>query len=106
MLPSIYRKHAPRIYKQSRFVVTKMGIEQHSTDAQRRERRERKEGGYLFALRLPHFIIISVCSSVQASKSADLTLEICVPIPLCIPEQRIQMKTPKDHDAQRGCVLT
>ena len=70
--------------------------------AARSRKKTRTEDIYLFPLRLPHLIIISVCSSVQASRSADLTREICVPIPRCIPEQRMQMKTPRDQDAQRG----
>ena len=61
---------------------------------------------YLLARRFPHLTIFWVCSSVQASRSADFTLDICVPIPLWIPEHRMQMKTPSDHDAHLGCVAT
>lgn len=36
---------------------------------------------YLFALEFPHFNTLCNCSSVQASRSTDLTLLMCVPIP-------------------------
>jgi hypothetical protein len=58
------------------------------------------------ARRLPHLSIIAVCSSVQASRSALFTLEMCVPIPRWIPEHRIHINTPSDQDAHRGCVAT
>lgn len=37
---------------------------------------------HLFALAFPHFTTLCSCSSVQASRSTDLTLLICVPMPL------------------------
>ena len=40
----------------------------------------------LFALELPQRSTLCNCSSVQASRSTDLTLLICVPMPRCIPE--------------------
>lgn len=40
----------------------------------------------LFALSFPHLRTFCSCSSVQASRSTDFTLLICVPIPRCIPE--------------------
>lgn len=44
----------------------------------------------------------SICSSVHTSKSTDLTREMCVPMDRWIPEQRIQIKQPRFHEAQRG----
>lgn len=60
---------------------------------------------YLFALALPHRIIFANCSSVQESRSTDLTRLTCVPRPRWMPEQRMQKKTPRFHEAQRGCLL-
>lgn len=60
---------------------------------------------YLFALPLPHFSMLRVCSSVQLSRSTDLTREICVPMPRWIPEQRMHTKTPKFQEAHLGCLL-
>ena len=60
---------------------------------------------YLFARALPHRSIDCICSSVQESRSTDLTREMCVPMPLWMPEQRMQTKTPMFHEAQRGCLL-
>lgn len=60
---------------------------------------------YLFALALPHLIILCICSSVQESRSTDLTRETCVPMPRCMPEQRMQMKMPRFQLAHRGCLL-
>ena len=57
---------------------------------------------YLFALALPHFSTLCSCSSVQVSRSTDLTLEMCVPIPRWIPEHRMHMKTPRFQLAHRG----
>lgn len=57
---------------------------------------------YLFALEFPHFSTLCSCSSVHASRSTDLTLLICVPIPLCIPEHRMQMKIPRFQLAHLG----
>lgn len=57
---------------------------------------------YLFALAFPHFKTLCSCSSVQASRSTDLTRLICVPIPLCMPEQRMQTKIPKFQLAHLG----
>lgn len=42
------------------------------------------------------------CSSVHLSRFTDLTLDICVPRFLWIPEQRIHTKTPKFVEAHRG----
>lgn len=56
----------------------------------------------LLALALPHFSTLWSCSSVQASKSTDLTRLMCVPIPRWMPEHRMQMKIPKFHEAHRG----
>lgn len=36
---------------------------------------------YLFALAFPHFSTLCNCSSVQESRSTDLTLLICTPMP-------------------------
>ena len=60
---------------------------------------------YLFARELPHRKMLWSCSSVHESKSTDLTLLICVPIPRWMPEQRMQRKTPKFQLAHRGCLL-
>ena len=60
---------------------------------------------YLFARLLPHFKMFCSCSSVQASRSTDLTLLICVPMPRWIPEQRMQTNTPRFQLAQRGCLF-
>ena len=49
--------------------------------------RPRHSTAHLFALAFPHRSTLCNCSSVQASKSTDLTRLICVPIPRCIPEQ-------------------
>ena len=57
---------------------------------------------YLFARALPHFSTLCSCSSVQVSRSTDLTLLMCVPMPRCIPEHRMQMKTPRFQLAHRG----
>jgi hypothetical protein len=60
---------------------------------------------YLFARALPHFSTLCSCSSVHASRSTDFTLLICVPIPRCIPEHRMQMKMPRFQLAHRGCLF-
>lgn len=57
---------------------------------------------YLFARELPHFRTLCSCSSVQESRSTDLTLLMCVPIPRCMPEHRIQTKTPRFQLAHLG----
>jgi hypothetical protein len=57
---------------------------------------------YLLALAFPHRSMLASCSSVHESKSTDLTLLICVPMPLCIPEHRMQMNIPKFQLAHRG----
>src|SRR5438045_9098792 len=57
---------------------------------------------YLFARELPHFSTLCNCSSVQASRSTDLTLLMCVPMPRWIPEQRMHMKIPKFQLAHLG----
>jgi hypothetical protein len=64
------------------------------------------KGRYLLARLLPHFFIFSVCSSVQLSRSALLTRETWTPRPRWMPEHRMQMKTPKFHDVQRGYEFT
>lgn len=48
-----------------------------------------KNHSYLFARALPHLTTLCNCSSVQASRSTDLTRLMCVPIPRCIPEHLI-----------------
>lgn len=60
---------------------------------------------YLLALSLPHRSMLCSCSSVQESKSTDLTLLICVPMPRCIPEHRMQMKMPRFQLAHLGCLF-
>jgi hypothetical protein len=59
---------------------------------------------YLFARAFPHFSTLCNCSSVHVSRSTDLTLLMCVPIPRCMPEQRMHMKTPRFQLAHRGSV--
>jgi hypothetical protein len=59
---------------------------------------------YLFARAFPHFSTLCSCSSVQVSRSTDLTLLMCVPIPRWMPEQRMHMKTPRFQLAHRGSV--
>lgn len=60
---------------------------------------------YLLALALPHLSTLCSCSSVHVSRSTDLTLLMCVPMPRWMPEQRMQMKTPRFQLAQRGCLF-
>ena len=60
---------------------------------------------YLFALEFPQRKTLCSCSSVQASKSTDFTRLICVPIPRCIPEHRIQTNTPRFQLAHLGCLF-
>jgi hypothetical protein len=60
---------------------------------------------YLFARALPHFNTLCSCSSVQVSRSTDLTLLMCVPIPRCMPEHRMQKKTPRFQLAHRGSTI-
>ena len=67
-----------------------------------RDERKGRKDTYLLALALPQFTTPCNCSSVQASRSTDLTLLIWVPILLWTPEQRIQMKTPMFQEAHRG----
>lgn len=58
----------------------------------------------LFALAFPHLSTLCNCSSVQASKSTDLTRLMCVPIPRCIPEQLrpiIRGRTVREAQVQR-----
>lgn len=59
---------------------------------------------YLFARALPQFRMLCICSSVQESRSTDLTLLIWTPMLRWMPEQRMQMKTPRFQLAQRGSV--
>lgn len=60
---------------------------------------------YLFALALPHRSMLCSCSSVHESRSTDLTLLMWVPMPLWIPEHRMQTKTPRFQLAHRGCLF-
>lgn len=57
---------------------------------------------YLFARAFPHTSTLCSCSSVHESRSTDLTLLMCVPIPRWMPEQRMQTKIPKFQLAHRG----
>lgn len=57
---------------------------------------------YLFAREFPHTSTLCSCSSVHESRSTDLTLLMCVPIPRWMPEQRMQTKIPKFQLAHRG----
>ena len=57
---------------------------------------------YLFALEFPHFSTLWSCSSVQASRSTDLTRLICVPMPLCMPEHLMHTKIPRFQLAHLG----
>lgn len=57
---------------------------------------------HLLAREFPHFKTLCNCSSVHASRSTDLTRLIWVPMPRWMPEQRMQMKMPRFHDAHRG----
>lgn len=57
---------------------------------------------YLFARAFPHTSTLCNCSSVHESRSTDLTLLMCVPIPRWMPEQRIQTKIPRFQLAHRG----
>lgn len=59
------------------------------------------------ALALPQSRAACTCSSVQSSRSTDLTFEICTPSERCTPEQPMQMKMQQGslvsiQDAQRG----
>lgn len=56
----------------------------------------------LLARPFPHFNTLCNCSSVQASRSTDLTRLIWVPIPRWMPEQRMQTKMPRFQEAHRG----
>lgn len=60
---------------------------------------------YLFARALPHDRTDWSCSSVQESRSTDLTRLMWVPMPRWMPEQRMQMKTPRFQEAHRGSML-
>jgi hypothetical protein len=60
---------------------------------------------YLLARAFPQRSILCICSSVQVSRSTDLTFEMCVPMPRWMPEQRMQMKTPMFQLAHRGCLF-
>ena len=59
---------------------------------------------YLFALEFPHFRTLCSCSSVHASRSTDLTLLMCVPMPRCIPEHLMQTNMPRFQLAHLGSV--
>lgn len=59
---------------------------------------------YLFARALPHFRTLCSCSSVQESRSTDLTRLMWTPMLRWMPEQRMQMKTPRFQLAHRGSV--
>jgi hypothetical protein len=54
---------------------------------------------------LPQRTTLWSCSSVHASRSTDFTRLIWVPMPLCMPEQRIQINIPRFQEAHRGCLL-
>ena len=43
-----------------------------------------------------------ICSGVQESRLTDFTRDMCTPRLRWMPAQRIQRKTPRFHDAQRG----
>lgn len=60
---------------------------------------------YLLARAFPQTSTLCTCSSVQASKSTDLTLLMCVPIPRWMPEQRMQTKMPRFQLAHLGCLF-
>lgn len=60
---------------------------------------------YLFARALPQFKTLCSCSSVQVSRSTDLTLLMWTPMLRWMPEQRMQMKTPRFQLAHRGCLF-
>lgn len=60
---------------------------------------------YLFARAFPQLRMLCICSSVQESRSTDLTRLMCTPILRWMPEQRMQMKTPRFQLAQRGCLF-
>jgi hypothetical protein len=60
---------------------------------------------YLFARVLPHIKTLLTCSSVQESRSTDFTLLICVPMPLWMPEHRMQTNMPKFQLAHLGSIL-
>ncbi len=57
---------------------------------------------YLLARALPQLKMLCSCSSVQASRSTDLTRLMWVPIPRWMPEQRMQTKTPRFQLAHLG----
>lgn len=57
---------------------------------------------YLLARAFPQLRMLCICSSVHESRSTDLTLLICVPMPRWMPEHRIQTKTPRFQEAHRG----
>lgn len=76
-----------------------MRISRNSHGLYQCKRRRRTD---LLAREFPHFKTLCNCSSVHASRSTDLTRLICVPIPLWMPEQRMQMKMPRFHEAHRG----
>lgn len=61
---------------------------------------------YTLARVFPQRSMLCVCSSVQLSRSTDLTLLMWVPRPRCIPEHRMHMKIPRFQLAHRGCLLT
>ena len=77
---------------------------------------------YLFARALPHRRMLCSCSSVQASRSTDLTRLMCVPMPRWMPEHlrithqsrlqawsalayRMHTKTPRFQLAHRGSAV-
>lgn len=57
---------------------------------------------YLLARALPQLRMLFICSSVQESRSTDLTRLMCVPMPRWMPEQRMQTKTPRFQLAHLG----
>jgi hypothetical protein len=57
---------------------------------------------YLLALEFPQLRTLWSCSSVQESRSTDLTRLMWVPMPRWMPEHRMQTKTPRFQLAHRG----
>lgn len=57
---------------------------------------------YLLARALPQLRTLCSCSSVHESRSTDLTLLMCVPMPRWMPEHLMHMKMPKFQLAHLG----
>lgn len=60
---------------------------------------------YLFARAFPQRRIDAICWSVHESRSTDFTREMWTPKLRWMPEQRMQTKTPRFHEAHLGCLL-